>query len=127
MKNSIRAKHDDLTHTGADALRGLAELQDVEHLLSLQVWFNRNKAALFTNKEGRIVVCDDGSRPIESGELPPFSGISREQALLTAHDAVTRYGKERFGPWNDFEWGMINGKLSAIRWMLGGDWDQLDT
>jgi len=27
----------------------------------------------------------------------------------------------------DFEWGMINGKLSAIRWMLGEEWDMLDT
>lgn len=26
-----------------------------------------------------------------------------------------------------FEWGMINGKLSALRWMLGEDWDELYT
>ena len=23
--------------------------------------------------------------------------------------------------------GFINGKLSALRWVMGGDWDQLDT
>ena len=38
-----------------------------------------------------------------------------------------RYGKRSLGPYSDFEWGMINGKLSALRWMLGDEWDFLDT
>jgi len=28
---------------------------------------------------------------------------------------------------SDFEWGMWNGKLSTLRWVLGEDWDFLDT
>ncbi len=36
-------------------------------------------------------------------------------------------GKDNLGPYTDFEWGMINGKLSALRWVLGDEWDMLDT
>lgn len=36
-------------------------------------------------------------------------------------------GPDDIGPWTDFEWGMLNGKLSALRWVMGDEWDMLDT
>src|SRR3989344_5554902 len=48
-------------------------------------------------------------------------------ALSAAKKVEKKYGKKNLGPHNDFEWGMINGKLSTLRWVLGEDWDMLDT
>ena len=48
-------------------------------------------------------------------------------AIKVARRVERNYGKENLGPWTDFEWGMINGKLSALRWVLGDEWDMLDT
>jgi len=47
--------------------------------------------------------------------------------LGAAEDVRAKYPESELGPWTDFEWGMINGKLSALRWALGSEWDDLDT
>ena len=53
----------------------------------------------------------------------------REDAQLLRAQRKTemQYGNESLSPRSAFEWGMINGKLSAIRWMLGVEWDMLET
>lgn len=48
-------------------------------------------------------------------------------ALKAAKKVETKWGKRNLGPYTDFDWGMINGKLSALRWVLGEEWDMLDT
>jgi hypothetical protein len=50
-----------------------------------------------------------------------------EGAQKSAKRVEQQHGLEKLGPWDDFEWGMINGKLSALRWVLGEDWDELYT
>jgi len=48
-------------------------------------------------------------------------------ACQSAKKIEAKYGRANLGPYDDFDWGMINGKLSALRWVLGEDWDELYT
>lgn len=47
--------------------------------------------------------------------------------MIAAMKAAEEQYPGELGPWTDFEWGMLSGKLSAIRWVLGDEWDVLDT
>jgi hypothetical protein len=61
---------------------------------------------------------------IKSGEEKQTCSPRDEFA---ARRIEAEYGKGNLGPYDDFEWGLINGKLSALRWVLGLEWDMLDT
>jgi hypothetical protein len=55
--------------------------------------------------------------------------VSRYKAQIgnSAKRVEKKYGKANLGPYSKFDSGMINGKLSALRWVLGDEWDMLDT
>lgn len=49
--------------------------------------------------------------------------------LKGKREAEKRFGKKSLmkNVSSDWEWGFVSGKLSAIRWVLGDEWDMLDT
>jgi hypothetical protein len=106
--------------------RGLTEILEAIDLLLDQVWYNRHQNRLIKIERGQIKLVDQLRR--HSGA--PNSPIEKSVWHL-AQAAAAKVEKERgldnLGPWSDFEWGMINGKLSALRWVLGDEWDMLDT
>lgn len=107
--------------------RSLSEMLKAEYLLFRQVWYNRHWNLRSRIEEGthQIVSEKDYASNCRRPDQTPAS--IWEQALEAAKRTEEEIGLENLGPWDDFEWGMINGKLSALRWVLGDDWDMLDT
>jgi hypothetical protein len=109
--------------------RRLSELTEAEQKLFWQVWYNRkwNLIARFEKGELKLVTQEewDAAKPEERHGMvikSIFDGM-----LSSMKHAEELLGPDDIGPWDDFEWGMINGKLSALRWVMGDEWDMLDT
>jgi len=107
--------------------RRLSEILEAEHLLFRQVWYNRhwNLRAQIEDGTHHVVPEKDYSRnPYRADQTLDTIWAGALEAAKRTEEEV---GLENLGPWDDFEWGMLNGKLSALRWLSGDEWDMLDT
>jgi PIN domain len=107
--------------------RGLHEILKAEDLLFHQVWYNRHWNMRAKIENGTIKIVDEATYPQKPDEPETITRDTLKLAIRAAKRTEREYGKKNLGPWDDFEWGMINGKLSALRWALGDEWDMLDT
>ncbi|MDP2450963.1 MAG: PIN domain-containing protein [Polaromonas sp.] len=108
--------------------RSLSEMVDAMDQLTEQVWYNRHKNLAWRIKHKKVkVVTQEEWVKAGSNNSTHIVDSVWDGAKRAAADTLKHLGKAKCGPHDDFEWGMINGKLSAIRWMLGDDWDMLDT
>jgi hypothetical protein len=106
--------------------RRLPEILDAIDLLFDQVWYNRHSGLRTQVEQGEITVVPDEEYP-KDRYPPELMSESTWASALAAGERVEARRPDDLGPWSDFEWGMVNGKLSALRWVLGDEWDMLDT
>jgi hypothetical protein len=93
--------------------RTRTEIEAAERERYDKVWYDRHQGAL--EREAW-----------EPGTVFKAAGLL-EGATAAAERIETTYGKENVGPHDDFEWGMLCGELSTLRWVLGDEWGNLDS
>lgn len=90
--------------------RTLKEVLEAEKEFFDRVWYERSVLHTYRYEQG------------ESDDTPEQYKVSKDaQARVLERRPDLRLCE------SDFEWGMWNGKLSTLRWVLGSEWDFLDT
>jgi hypothetical protein len=106
--------------------RRASEIGEAIDVLFDKVWYNRHQILREGVEGGKVTVIDREKFTDPRDQSVIVSDIW-DGARKAARRVEKRHGLENLGRWDDFEWGMINGKLSALRWVLGDEWDMLDT
>lgn len=97
----------------AEEPRRLDEIVEAEMEFFDRIWYHRS-----IQHEYQL---EDAGDQAGLDDLRVVAGPARKRVRET----YTQPGA--LGPYTDFELGMLNGKLSALRWVLGSEWDFLDT
>jgi predicted nucleic acid-binding protein len=108
-----------------DEPRTMTEIMNAESELLDKIWYSRHQNWLYHIETGKHKIVDtktNGSYNPNETPREIYDG-----ARKSAKKIEKKYGTENLGPWDDFDWGMLNGKLSALRWVLGFNWDFLDS
>ena len=116
-----------IEHQWIEEPRRLTEILNAIEEFTTKVWYNRHQVYRQQIQLGKIKIVEKETLPVKNHLRRPIQRNIWEGALKVAAKVEKEYGLENLGPWDDFEWGMLNGKLSALRWTLGDEWDMLDT
>jgi hypothetical protein len=93
----LTRRSEDGEHSAAPRSRD--EVKDAQEEMFHRVWYHRKMM-----RDHEDAISSDPMREIEE-----------------------RYGKDTLVGLSDFQVGMLHGKLSALRWVMGSEWDFLDT
>jgi hypothetical protein len=112
-------------HEWTQEPRPLNEMIAAEKELSDKLWYDRHQCMLHRIETDEYKVVGEAQITEYDPKIIPLKIFNKARA--NARRIEMKYGLENLGPWSDYEWGMMYGKLSALRWVLGEEWDMLDT
>lgn len=99
-------KHD----VGTSTLRRVSEILQVESALFDQLWWGRKPADDKVDQQ-------DWPEDIKAGMLASKRRVEEQYGLEELEKNVE----------TDWAWGYLSGRISAIRWVLGDEWHNLDS
>jgi hypothetical protein len=88
------------------------EIWTAEYELTDKLWYSRRWEDL---------------EQMKAGEMEPYESETIAIIVKSAKKLEKKYGKANLAPYSDFDLGMLYGKISAIRWVLGMGWDEFMT
>lgn len=92
----------------ADGMRSIPDIIAAEKEMFDKVWYGRSEK--------------------DPASAHPHLGPAMIDKILAAQKRVEEtYGYDEVQPGDQFEWGLLSGKLSTLRWVLGDEWDNLDS
>lgn len=92
----------------AEGMRSITDIIEAEKEMFDKVWYGRSE-----------------KDPAQAH--PHLSAEMVEQILLAQKRVEDTYGYDNVQPGDQFKWGLLSGKLSTLRWVLGDEWDNLDS
>ena len=92
--------------------RSITDIQAAEEEFFDKLWYYRSKR--YEDHEHRV-------------NLTPPTPEALKAAADHCKELEKLYPAEELPPWSVYQYGEVCGKLSALRWVLGYEWDMLDT
>ena len=107
-------------------MRDADSISDAEQEACAKVWYNRCHLEVKEEiKNGKVKIVKKWKKGYSTQNYITEKGW--KDAQKAAKRVEKKYGKKNLIIHSGFDWGMLNGRLETLRWVMGEDWGILDT
>lgn len=109
-------------------MRRSSEVKRAAKRAAEEVWIRRTHKRMSNEiMDGKRIVVDALPSAIQPEDRRKYVlAAIWSTALRSAERIYDEHGHEFDEPLGEFEWGVLNGRMAAFRWVLGDEWDNFD-